>query len=234
MRRRSQGLGEAHKQKAQAYITKVKGEVDKLKWERHTCTKSGGKHLSAAIDDQKGKPMTNIVRDQDTADGGTKGQIASNPADIDGIVKRAWQAIHEGADGCIETAVDLFLGTCCSTVHKRRPFEVEDITADMVQASFSKTRGSAGALHGWSPKELSLLSRKTYGHIAVLLDQIEKGAPWPKSALHARVVFLEKPGATTGQVMSCRPLAITSPLYRCCGTMRLKSCEPRIREWALP
>ena len=53
-----------------------------------------------------------------------KGQITSNPADIDGIVKRAWQAIHEGADGCIETAVDLFLGTDCRTVHKRRPFEV--------------------------------------------------------------------------------------------------------------
>ena len=46
-------LGEEHKQKAQAYLTKVKGEVDKQKRERHTCTKSGGKHLSAAIDNQK-------------------------------------------------------------------------------------------------------------------------------------------------------------------------------------
>ena len=89
----------------------------------------------------------------------------------------------------------------------------------MVHASFSRTRESAGALDGWSPKELSLLSYKAYGHIAIL---------------HARVVFLEKLGATTGQVMSYRPLTITSPLYRCWGTMRLKSCEPWIREWALP
>ena len=54
--------------------------------------------------------MTNIVRDRDTDDGGKKGQITSNLADIDGIVRRAWQAIHEGAEGCIETAVDLFIG----------------------------------------------------------------------------------------------------------------------------
>ena len=120
--------------------------------------------------------MTNICRDRDTDDGGKKGQIASNPVGVDNIVRRAWQAIHEGAEGCIETAVDQCLDMYCSTVFKRKSFEVEDITAEMVQESFSRTHESAGALDGWSPKELSLLSLKTYGHIAVLLDQIEKGS----------------------------------------------------------
>ena len=66
-------LGEAHMQKAQAYLAKLKGEVAKQNRERNTSTKSGGKHLSAAISEQKGKPMTNIVRDRDIADGGRKG-----------------------------------------------------------------------------------------------------------------------------------------------------------------
>ena len=114
--------------------------------------------MSTSISEQKGKPMTNIVIDRDTDDGGTKGQHTSNPADVDKIVKRAWQAIHEGAEGCIETAVDHFLDTYCSTVLKRKPFEVKDITAEMVHDSFSRTRESAGAFAGWSPKELSLLS----------------------------------------------------------------------------
>ena len=118
--------------------------------------------------------MTNIVRDRDTGDGGKKGKITSNPADIDGIVRRAWQAIHEGAEGCIETAVDLFIGDYYSTLHKRKPYEVDEINASMVQESFCKTRESAGALDGWSPKELSLLSKKTYGYIAIMLNQIEK------------------------------------------------------------
>ena len=106
-------------------------------------------------------------------------------------MRRVWQAIHEGAEGCIEIAVDLFLGDYCSTLHKRKPYEVEEINASMVQESFSKTRESAGALDGWSPKELSLLSNKSYGLIAIMLNQIENGPPWPSSALHARVVFLE-------------------------------------------
>ena len=99
---------------------------------------------------------------------------------------------------------------CCSTIYKRKPFEVEDITADMVQESFSRTKESSGVLDGWNPKELSMLSYKAYGCIA-------------------RVVFLEKMGATAGQVMSYRPLTITSALYRCWGALRLKSCEPWIR-----
>ena len=104
----------------------------------------------------------------------------------------------------------------------------------LVQASFSRIAESAGALDGWSPKELSYLSLATYCHIATLLNQIEKGAPWPRSSTHARIVFLEKSGAQIRQVMSYRPLTITSPLYRCWGTMRLECMSPWVREWALP
>ena len=56
----------------------------------------------------------------------------------------------------------------------------------MVYASFSQTAQSAGAMDGWHPKELAYLSRLTCEHIATLLRQIEEGAPWPDSALHAR------------------------------------------------
>ena len=41
-------------------------------------------------------------------------------------------------------------------------------------------------------------------------------------------------GAEVGKVMSFRPLTITSPLYRCYGTMRLECMSPWIRDWALP
>ena len=77
--------------------------------------------------------MTNICRGRDTSDGGKKGQIASNPVDVDNIVRRACQAIHEGAEGCIESAVEHFMDLYCSTIYKKKPFEVEDITAEMVQ-----------------------------------------------------------------------------------------------------
>ena len=124
-----------------------------------------------------GKPLTNVCRDRDTADGGKTGQMTSNPADVDAIVKRAWQQIHKGAGGCITKAVDAFLGTYCDVIFKRKPFEVAKIMGGMMQASFSRTAESAGALDGWSPKELSYLSLAVYCHIATMLDQIEMGAP---------------------------------------------------------
>ena len=95
-------------------------------------------------------------------------------------------------EGCISTAVDLFLDTYTNYIYRQPTFQVADINVEMVQDSFSRTAESAGALDGWSPKELSMLSLKVYGHIATLLSQVEKGAPWPRSSTHARVVYLEK------------------------------------------
>ena len=65
------------------------------------------------------------------------GQMTSNPADVDAIVKTAWQAIHKGAGGCIATADDLFVDTYVNAIFKRKPYDVETITAEMVQESFS-------------------------------------------------------------------------------------------------
>ena len=79
-----------------------------------------------------------------------------------------------------------------------------------------------------------MFSPKTYAMIAIMLDQIEKGAPWPKAAMNAKIIFLEKDGAPAGKVMSFRPLTITSPFYRCWATMRLIDMQPWVSTWALP
>lgn len=65
--------------------------------------------------------------------------MTSNPADVDATVKREWQKIHKGTGGCIINAVDHFLDTYCEDIFKRKPFEVAEITGEMVQASFSRT-----------------------------------------------------------------------------------------------
>ena len=59
----------------------------------------------------------------------------------------------------------------------------------MVLDSFSKTADSAGSLDGWNPKEMSLLSIEVCATIATMLNQIEAGASWPRSAPHARIVY---------------------------------------------
>ena len=67
-----------------------------------------------------------------------------------------------------------------------------------------------------------------------MLNLIEKGSPWPSSARHARVVFLEKAGAALGEVMSYRPLTVTSPLYRAWGSIRLRHLGEWVDVWKLP
>ena len=57
---------------------------------------------------------------------------------------------------------------------------------------FCNSKASAGALDGWQPKELSLLSQKAYDAIAVLLNQIEEGEDWPRSAEHAKAAGLRQ------------------------------------------
>ena len=87
--------GEAHKRLAHQYFAKAKGEVENAVTNRNSNGEDGGKHLAAAVGDQLGTPLMSVCRDQDTADGGKTGQMTSNPEDVDAIVKRALQNIHE-------------------------------------------------------------------------------------------------------------------------------------------
>ena len=69
--------------------------------------------------------------------------------------------------------------------------EIKTIDAQTVFDSFSKTKESAGALDGWMPKELSLLSIETCEQIATMLNQIETGAPCPSQPLMPELFILK-------------------------------------------
>ena len=165
---------------------------------------------------------------------GKKGDITTNPKEVDAIVKRAWKLIYDGVGQNIAKAIDNFFEKFASSMYHGPEYLLSDLDADTVYNSFRTTAKSAGALDGWQPRELALLSRRICGHIANMLNQIEKGSPWPTSTRHARVVFLEKVGAALGEVMSYRPLTITSPLYRAWGSMRLRHMEEWVDSWKLP
>ena len=140
--------------------------------------------------------------------------MTSDPAQVDAVVKRAWQEVYNGMKGCIDEAVDTFLEKYKDYVLKLPSFEMEKMEANMVYESFQRTKESAAALDGWNPKELSLLSLITCLYIAIMFQQIEAGAPWPKATRHALIAYLEKEGAEIGHVMSFRCVTITAPFYR--------------------
>ena len=94
--------------------------------------------------------------------------------------------------GCMDRAIEIFVDKFKKYILKQKEYAVQTIDGQMVFESFSKTVESAGSLDGWHPKELSLLSKTICDKVAIMLNQIEEGAPWPRSATHARVVYLEK------------------------------------------
>ena len=51
---------------------------------------------------------------------------------------------------------------------------------------------SAGGMDGWAPCDFKLLNRTSFFWVVQMLNAIEKGAPWPKGLLAARVAFLAK------------------------------------------
>jgi hypothetical protein len=119
-----QRLGEAHINRAKAYNAKAKAEVTKQNRNDNDCKLKGIKNISRAIGGARAKPLTCVVRDRDTEDGGLKGQITTNPQEVDAVVKRAWQKIHNGMEGNIEKAVATFLSKYNEHIAKSPPFEL--------------------------------------------------------------------------------------------------------------
>lgn len=179
------------------------------------------------------KFLMGVFRDRDTPDDGKAGQMTSDPAEIDAVVKRAWKIVYDGMQGSILKAIGDYLEIYSKYILRLPEAKIDLLDGPKVFDSFRQTKESAAALDGWSPKEFSLLSLQTCDNIADMFNPIEAGSPWPRSATHVLIAYLEKEGAEQGFVMSYRPITITAPIYRSWVSMRLRSLEPWVREWAL-
>ena len=185
-------IGDAHIAKAKAYEAKVKAEVIQARRQGNDCKDKGIKNLSKAISGPRAKPLTCVQRDRDTSDGGKVGQMTADPREVDAVVKRAWKAIYDGMQGCITPAVAKFLSKYNDFIARHSEMVVQPLDALATYESFQRIKESAAALDGWHPTELSLMSLQACGYIAIMLNDIEGGAPWPRSSTHALIAYLEK------------------------------------------
>ena len=191
-------MGESHIAKAKEFNGKLKAEIVNAKRQANECPTKGIKNISRSIGGPKAKPLMGVFRDRDTPDGGKAGQMTSDPAEIDAVVKRAWKAVYDGMQGCILKAVENYLEIYSKYILRMPEAKIDLLDGHMVFDSFRQIKESAAALDGWSPKELSLLSLQACGNVADMLNQIEAGSPWPRSATHALIAYLEKEGAELG------------------------------------
>ena len=116
----------------------------------------------------------------------------------------------------MEKGIAKFFDQFASGMYYWDQYQLDDSTEDDVYNHFKHATKSAAAMDGWHPKGFSYLSREVCTRIAILFNQIEKGAPWPSSTRHARVVYFEKTGTILGEVMS----------YRQWASLRLRHMAP--------
>ena len=159
-----------------------------------------------------------MKRLQDMGPGKPKGSITTNFKEIDNILNETWRQITDGAEGDPEVIAAAFMKKYHKYIFQSEEFKVEKITVeDLIQTCRVNTNSAAG-LDGWKPKDLALLSNEGLQVIADLLNEIEKGAPWPDSTMLARAVFLPKDPNDTQNPLAYRVLKITSSVYRRWGT----------------
>ena len=92
---------------------------------------------------------------------------------------------------------------------------------------------TSGGMDGWGPKDLTLLSPKAFMFLALLLDAVEAGHPWPNGVMHGKAAFLAKDEIPSLDPMQYRILLILPILYRRWAGYRLKTLAPWIETWRL-
>eukprot|EP00973_Karenia_brevis_P031843 4393927-Karenia_brevis.AAC.1 len=93
---------------------------------------------------------------------------------------------------------------------------------------------SAAGMDHWSPADFQLLSDCIFDQLAILLDVIENGAPWPETLLHTKASLQPKDPDDQYNPLANRILLILPTLYRRWASARHGQLEPWIQKWQLP
>ena len=154
--------------------------------------------------------------------------------EVDNITTRAWQNIYDGNAEDQQLLVDNFIAKHDEHLfHAKEIFDVPTIDANMLQHECMNARKSVGGLDQWTPEDFTLLSTRAFHYLAMLLNIIEEGAPWPTDTLTARASFLSKDPDDVTNPLAYWVLLMLPVLYRRWASLRLHSLAPWVDRWTL-
>ena len=162
------------------------------------------------------------------------GSITTDPNQVDELMRNYWQATFLGNVASQMQAVATYIITYCTCLFFAAPFQVNPLTGQDLMETCQASAASSQGLDHWSPCEFRLLSLQACHYLALLLNLVEEGAPWPVTLWHARGAFLSKDPSQPFQPMAYRILLVLPTLYRKWATTRLRHLGPWISTWADP
>ena len=142
------------------------------------------KHVAvrSALNGPLAKPLTCLKRDRIGPNGQQKGSYTCDPIEMDGIAKRAWNAIYDGnvKDGDLTRHVHKFLGRYGHLLCNQPEAETGELDWQQLKASCVNGKFSVGGLDSFTLADFSMLSDTAFQWLADMLNRIEMGAAWPE------------------------------------------------------
>eukprot|EP00969_Alexandrium_andersonii_P189231 8360837-Alexandrium_andersonii.AAC.1 len=109
-----------------------------------------------------------------------EGVLQSHPKKIDEALRASWQHVFAGRQD-LEGRAGCFLATYDEWMLRASAVDVGEISGAALMATARSTGFTAAGPDGWTPKAVSMFSPLAFQWIAVLLNCVEGGLPWPKS-----------------------------------------------------
>ena len=114
---------------------------------------------------------------------------------------------------------------------KQPTINLPPITGRQLSQAATHSSAFVGGLDSLHPKEMLFVSSTLWEWVAIILNMVEKGAPWPTPALLAKAAFLRKLGTTGKSMNDYRILTLTSVIYPMWGKVRCKQLGPLYKHW---
>lgn len=193
----------------------------------------GPKALTKALVETGTDPLAALKRPTEGPNGEPAGSWATNPAELDDLLKKAWCPIYQGnvPSGRDDYHIRHFHETYHTYIFTAPEHQINELSWEDLQQSCTQASKSASGLDDWAPADFSLLSDLAFQWLARILNLVEEGAPWPAGTLHAKASHLPKDTDNLADPMAYRILLILPAIYRPWASTRLKDIYPWVETW---
>ena len=110
---------------------------------------------------------------------------------------------------------------------------IEDITAEDLEATATMTADSAAGMDQWALGDINMLSKEASKVLATMMHAIERGNPWPEQLENTRAAFLAKDPEDMLNPLADRLLLMLPSVYRMWSKTRLRHLQPWIATWSM-
>ena len=164
---------------------------------------------------------------------GENDTFITDPASIDTHLQKVWKPIRRGKIDQMSVILREYFRKYSQYLPKCQHIDVAPLSAEVLMEAAAASPNSSAGMDGFLPSDLKLMSPQAASGLAVILNAIEAGAPWPAELLHAKTAFIDKSKAPSfaADPLQLRILTITQAVYRLWGRARLAALAPWIQQW---